>query len=75
MCKTFLPLMRDHGRIVNVSSVGSTANGFNNKEFAARFKNQDLTLAKLDSLMQEYEVRTIVHPTCSNSIPIARIQR
>ena len=57
MCQTFLPLLRKSGRIVNVSSTGSSLSQYC-KEIQQRFRSSKMTLDDLEELMQEYQVRT-----------------
>lgn len=53
MMKYFLPLMREDGRIINVSSmVGSLKNV--NKTLQDKFNNPKLTISQLNELMEEY---------------------
>ncbi|KAL8850625.1 MAG: hypothetical protein Q9221_004411 [Calogaya cf. arnoldii] len=54
MCQTFIPLLRENGRIVNVSSTGSSLAGYSN-EIQQRFRNPQMTLPDLDQMMDEYQ--------------------
>lgn len=57
MCQTFLPLVSSsdkQGRIVNISSVGSSLHIYN-KAVQQRFRNPDMTLKDLEQLAQEYQ--------------------
>ena len=55
MCQTFIPLLRKNGRIVNVSSAGSSLAGYSN-DIQQRFRNPKMTLPDLDQMMDEYQV-------------------
>ncbi|KAL8964546.1 MAG: hypothetical protein Q9183_004379 [Haloplaca sp. 2 TL-2023] len=55
MCRTFIPLLRAKGRIVNVSSTGSSLSGYS-KELQERFRNPNMTLQDLEQMMIEYQV-------------------
>lgn len=55
VCRAFLPLMTpDTGRIVNLSSIGSSLDPFG-KETATRYRTVS-SLSDLESFMREYEV-------------------
>ena len=54
MCKTFMPLLRKTGRIVNVSSTGSSLNNYNDS-IKARFRSSEMTLDDLENMMNEYQ--------------------
>ena len=56
MCQTFVPLLKKDGRIVNLSSVASSLNPYS-KEIQERFRSENMTLADLENLAKEYEVR------------------
>jgi carbonyl reductase 1 len=61
MCQTFIPLLSDTGRIVNLSSVSSTLKPYS-EQIRQRFRNPDMTLEDLEQLAQEYEVpRCVSH--------------
>lgn len=53
VCETFIPMMSKHGRIVNVSSTGSSLNPFS-EEKARQFREMT-SLDELAELMKEYE--------------------
>ena len=55
MCHTFIPLLSQKGRIVNVSSTGSSLSQYD-KEIQQRFRSSNMTLDGLEKLMQEYQV-------------------
>lgn len=54
MCQTFLPLMAPNGRIVNISSVGSSLQPYQ-EHVRERFRNPNMTLIDLEDLAQEFE--------------------
>jgi carbonyl reductase 1 len=54
MCKMFILLLSDHGRIVNLSSVSSTLKPYS-EQVRQRFRNPDMTLEELEQLVQEFE--------------------
>ncbi|KAL8806522.1 MAG: hypothetical protein Q9182_001305 [Xanthomendoza sp. 2 TL-2023] len=54
MCRTFIPLLHKDGRIVNVSSTGSSLSGYS-KEIQERFRNPKMTLQDLEQMMNEYQ--------------------
>ncbi|KAL8691803.1 MAG: hypothetical protein Q9218_003049 [Villophora microphyllina] len=54
MCQTFIPLLSKDGRIVNVSSTGSSLGGYS-KEIQDRFRNPKMTLPDLEQMMNEYQ--------------------
>ena len=55
MCQTFMPFLAPKGRIVNISSVGSSL-GIYSKAVQSRFRNPAMTLQELEDLAKEYEV-------------------
>ncbi|KAI4192127.1 MAG: hypothetical protein LQ346_004473 [Caloplaca aetnensis] len=55
MCQTFIPLLSKDGRIVNVSSTGSSLSGYS-KEIQDRFRSPKMTLDDLEQMMNEYQV-------------------
>ena len=55
MCQAFLPIMRQNGRIVNVSSVGGTLKNYS-ADIQERFRNPNKSLQDIEILVQEYEV-------------------
>ena len=55
MCQTFIPLLAKDGRIVNVSSTGSSLGQYS-KEIQQRFRSSKMTLDDLEGMMQEYQV-------------------
>ncbi|KAL8673966.1 MAG: hypothetical protein Q9168_001609 [Polycauliona sp. 1 TL-2023] len=54
MCQTFIPLLKKNGRIVNVSSAGSSLNGYSSK-IQQRFRDPNMTLPDLHQMMKEYQ--------------------
>jgi len=55
VCESFLPLMRENGRVVNVSStVGKSTLGKMSSELRAKFLADDLTLEQLNGLMNKF---------------------
>ena len=54
MCQTFAPLLREKGRIVNVSSTASSLNNYSDS-LKARFRNPKMTLHDLKDMMNEYQ--------------------
>ena len=55
MCQIFKPLLSKSGRIVNVSSTGSSLSQYS-EEIQQRFRSPKMTLQDLEDLMQEYQV-------------------
>jgi len=53
VCQAFIPFLADDGRIVNLSSVGSSLNPYSEQK-AQKFRTIS-TLSELEALMQEYE--------------------
>ncbi|KAK3700550.1 hypothetical protein LTR37_015878 [Vermiconidia calcicola] len=61
MCQTFLPLLtRPGGRIINLSSVGSTLKPYATP-IQSIFRSQDLTLQDLEILSQEFQSTVSSH--------------
>lgn len=56
MCQTFIPLLSKNGRIVNVSSVGSSLSGYS-PEIQARFRSSKMSLDDLEQMINEYQVQ------------------
>ena len=54
MCQTFIPLLRSNGRIVNVSSTGSSLSNYS-ESIQARFRSSKMTLDDLESLVNEFQ--------------------
>lgn len=54
VCQTFLPLMAENGRVVNVSSVGSSLNIYS-PTIQQRFRNPEMTLQELEDMAREYQ--------------------
>jgi len=54
MCQVFIPLLSKNGRIVNLSSVGSSLNRYS-EDIRQRFRDSDMTLEGLEQLAREYE--------------------
>lgn len=61
MCQTFLPLLSHQGRIVNLSSVGSTLKNYSSG-IQQRFRDPHLTLPSLEQLVRGFEVSTLLRP-------------
>ena len=55
MCQIFKPLLSKSGRIVNVSSTGSSLGQYS-EEIQQRFRSSNMTLQDLEDLMEEYQV-------------------
>ena len=55
MCQAFIPMLSKRGRIVNISSVGSSLQQYS-KNIQQRFRSSKMTLEDLEALLQEYEV-------------------
>lgn len=54
MCQSFMPLLSEGGRIVNVSSTASSLGNYS-KAIQQRFRNPKMTLEDLEGMMQEYQ--------------------
>jgi len=55
VCQEFLPLMRENGRVVNVSSmVGKSTLGKMSSDLRAKFLADDLTVDQLNGLMNKF---------------------
>lgn len=54
MCQAFIPLMRKGGRIVNISSTGSSLDQYSGA-IQQRFRSPKLSLEGLEIIMQEYQ--------------------
>lgn len=56
VCKYFIPLVKDGGRVINVSSRAGLINNFKNEELIQLFNDapKNLTLDSLDEVMQKY---------------------
>ncbi|KAL9114360.1 MAG: hypothetical protein Q9187_007496, partial [Circinaria calcarea] len=54
MCQAFIPLLKKNGRIVNVSSTGSSLNQYSDK-IRQQFRNPKMTLSDLEGMVQNYE--------------------
>ncbi|KAI4208456.1 MAG: hypothetical protein LQ348_000118 [Seirophora lacunosa] len=63
MCKAFIPMMSKTGRVVNVSSTGSSLSGYS-KEIQDRFRSPTMTLNDLEQMMTEYQVRSLRLSLC-----------
>jgi carbonyl reductase 1 len=59
MCQAFIPLIGKNGRIVNLSSFGSSLSHYS-PAIQARFRDPKLTLEELEILAQEYQV--LIYP-------------
>lgn len=59
MCQTFLPLLTKDGRVVNVSSTGSSLSGYSS-EIQARFRSSKMSLDDLEQMINEYQVQPSV---------------
>lgn len=55
MCQTFIPILRKNGRIVNVSSIGSTLKLYSD-DLKKRFRSSELTLQALEDMIVSYQV-------------------
>ena len=55
MCQTFIPLLKNNSRIVNMSSVGSSLNHYSD-ELKHRFRDPNMTLENLQDMVTEYQV-------------------
>ncbi len=54
MMRAFVPIVRPHGRVVNVSSMAGTLNHLTSQDLRDRFSDPNLTEAGLVVLMEEY---------------------
>ena len=54
MCQTFVPLLRVNGRIVNVSSTGSSLSNYSDL-IKTRFRSPKMTLDDLEGMVNEFE--------------------
>lgn len=54
VCKYFIPLVKNGGRVINVSSRSGLASRASNQELQQAFLDKNLTLDQLDSLMTKY---------------------
>ncbi|KAL9604038.1 MAG: hypothetical protein Q9219_000800 [cf. Caloplaca sp. 3 TL-2023] len=54
MCQTFIPQLGKNGRIVNVSSTGSSLSGYS-PQIQARFRSSKMTLNDLEQMVNEYQ--------------------
>lgn len=54
MCQAFIPMLAEKGRIVNVSSTGSSLKQYS-REIQDRFRSPSMGLEDLEDLMQEYQ--------------------
>lgn len=61
MCQSFIPLLSQNGRIVNVSSTGSSLGQYS-KDIQQRFRSSKMTLEDLEEMMQEYHVLSLLLP-------------
>ncbi|KAJ5868217.1 hypothetical protein N7534_002770 [Penicillium rubens] len=61
VCQAFLPIMRNNGRIVNVSSQSGQLKYFD-PSLQKRFLDPDLTLTELDALVNEYSQISTLRP-------------
>lgn len=66
MCQAFLPLMRNGGRLVNVSSQSGQLKYFA-PHLRERFLKPDLTIPEVLSIANEYQVRLIAPLTIGQS--------
>lgn len=55
MCQMFIPLMKEDGRIVNISSVASGLSQYS-EEIRHRFRNPNMKMENLEDLVKEYQV-------------------
>ncbi|KAJ6189137.1 hypothetical protein N7519_004045 [Penicillium mononematosum] len=68
VCQAFLPIMRRNGRIVNVSSQSGQLKYFDLR-LQKRFLDPDLTLTKLDALVNEYSRSADQHTATASGWP------
>ena len=61
MCQAFLPLLKKDGRIVNVSSVGSSLERYSDG-IKQQFRDPNLTLQDLEVMMEKYQVYIVRVP-------------
>ena len=61
MCQAFLPLLKKDGRIVNVSSVGSSLERYSDG-IKQQFRDPNLTLQDLEGMMEKYQVYIVRVP-------------
>jgi carbonyl reductase 1 len=74
MCQTFLPLIKPGGRVVNLSSVGSTLRPYR-EDIQARFRNPKMQISDLHHLVEDYEVKLDVDCVFIHDIDwISRLQ-
>lgn len=63
MCRRFIPLLAPEGRIVNLSSVASSLKDYG-PGVQQRFRDPDVTVEKLDKLVEEFIVRSTLPRRC-----------
>ncbi|CAP98112.1 hypothetical protein E8E15_004804 [Penicillium rubens] len=68
VCQAFLPIMRNNGRIVNVSSQSGQLKYFD-PSLQKRFLDPDLTLTELDALVNEYSRSADQHTATASGWP------
>ncbi|KAJ6163338.1 hypothetical protein N7497_003317 [Penicillium chrysogenum] len=68
ICQAFLPIMRNNGRIVNVSSQSGQLKYFD-PSLQKRFLDPDLTLTELDALVNEYSRSADQHTATASGWP------
>ena len=56
MCRSFLPIMKGNGRIVNLSSLASSLQPYSEIN-RARFRDPRLSMSELEQMAAEFEVR------------------
>ena len=61
MCRSFLPIMKGHGRIVNLSSIASSLEPYSEIN-RARFRDPKLSMSDLEQMAVEFEVRIPFEP-------------
>jgi carbonyl reductase 1 len=54
VCRFFIPLVKDGGRVINVSSRAGLADKMKSQELQKIFTSPELTIAQLDELMNKY---------------------
>jgi carbonyl reductase 1 len=56
ICRSFIPIMKAQGRIVNLSSLASSLQPYSESN-QARFRNPTLSMSNLQQMAAEFEVR------------------
>ena len=68
MCHAFLPIMAKNGRIVNMSSVGSSLKPYS-EAMRQRFRNPNASQEDLDQLAEDFLVRLFPFSPFQSSRP------